>query len=261
MKKLLNIGVWFLLLAYFLLMSGFVSKHQDERICNAVEVIIADSLSHKFISSDEVKELLDKAGVKTLGESITKVNTKKVEQVLLKENLIESCSAYKTVDGKLYVEVYQKTPILKIITQFGGKYYLDNKGDIFATKSKYSPRIIVASGSISIPMNLSKCSNIFEREYYKEAAELRQLFDFVTYIDQSEFWEAQIEQIYRDKNGDWELVPRVGPHLIQMGSLDNFKDKLWKLDILYKEGFSRVGWNEYLYINLKFKDQIVCTKN
>jgi cell division protein FtsQ len=29
----------------------------------------------------------------------------------------------------------------------------------------------------------------------------------------------------------------------------------------YKEGLNKVGWNAYLTINLKYKNQIVCTKN
>lgn len=261
MRKVLQIGSWIVLLVYFLLMTSFVSKRHDERICSAVEVIITDSSSHKFVSSDDVKVLLDKAGIVTLGNPVESINTQLVEQVLLKDDLIEACNAYTTIDGSLFLEIYQKTPVLKILAKNGGTYFLDSSGDIFATSSKYNPHIIIASGNIDIPEKLRTNKNIFDRENYQGCSELRGLYNLITYINQSDFWEAQIEQIYRTKKGEYELVPRVGPHLIQFGSLDDYEEKLWKLDMLYREGFSRVGWNGYLYINLKYKDQIVCTKN
>jgi len=55
-------------------------------------------------------------------------------------------------------------------------------------------------------------------------------------------------------------VPRVGAHMIMLGSLENYRGKLHKLMVLYREGFSRVGWNQYEWINLKYKDQVICTK-
>lgn len=260
MKKAVKIAVWVLFIAYFFVITSFVSKKHSSVICNTIEVIIADSSSHKFIENKDVIQLLEKEGITALGEKLNSINTNKVEKILLKNDLIESCTAYKTVDGKLNIEVYQKTPITKLFTKNTGVVYLDSRGDLFRTSSKYSPHILVLSGNISIPFSLQRHNNIFDKNIRKKAAELQLLFDFATFVNANAFWEAQIEQVYRNKKGEYEIVPRVGPHLITLGELDNFHEKLWKLKILYEEGFSHGGWNNYLNINLKYNDQIVCTK-
>ena len=59
---------------------------------------------------------------------------------------------------------------------------------------------------------------------------------------------------------DFELVPKVGNHKIVFGGIDNLESKFEKLMIFYKKGLSKTGWNEYSEINLKFKNQVVCTK-
>jgi cell division protein FtsQ len=57
-----------------------------------------------------------------------------------------------------------------------------------------------------------------------------------------------------------ELYPRIGKHVIELGSTENFRNKLNRLRIFYQEGLERVGWNKYKTISLAYDDQIVCTK-
>jgi cell division protein FtsQ len=52
----------------------------------------------------------------------------------------------------------------------------------------------------------------------------------------------------------------VGDHLVYLGKLENFEDKLARLKEFYKKGLNRVGWNKYSRINLEFNNQIICTK-
>ena len=69
-----------------------------------------------------------------------------------------------------------------------------------------------------------------------------------------------IVQIYVDEKNNVELIPRVGNHNIILGDASDLENKLEKLMIFYKKGLSKTGWNEYSTINLKYKNQIVCTK-
>jgi cell division protein FtsQ len=67
-------------------------------------------------------------------------------------------------------------------------------------------------------------------------------------------------QIYRSQKGEYELIPRVGAHQIILGTLDDFETKLENLQLLYQQGFKQHGWNQYEKINLKYSNQIICTK-
>ena len=57
-----------------------------------------------------------------------------------------------------------------------------------------------------------------------------------------------------------ELVPRVGNHIIYLGKLEHFEDKLKRLKTFYEKGLNQVGWNKYSRISLEFGNQIICTK-
>jgi hypothetical protein len=38
------------------------------------------------------------------------------------------------------------------------------------------------------------------------------------------------------------------------------EEELIKLRYLYKEAFSRNGWDNYSFVDLRFRHQVVCTK-
>ncbi|MCG8701962.1 MAG: hypothetical protein MI922_28160 [Bacteroidales bacterium] len=260
MKKTLKISVWLFLLVYLIGMSAFVSKKHNLKICNKVNVIIADSVSQKFIDKKDIIKFFENRGQLVLGEKINSVNTMSLETTLLENNLIESCSAYYTVDGKLHIEVFQKCPIARIIDKNNNNYYIDKKGDIFQAVTRSSPHVVVVSGNIKVPKGSGNTMNIFQVKKNGFISEWHELYHMISFVNQNPFWRAQIEQVYKTKKGEYELVPRIGPHIITLGDLSDYEHKFWKLKTLYEEGLNRKGWNQYLYINLKYKDQVVCTK-
>ena len=67
-------------------------------------------------------------------------------------------------------------------------------------------------------------------------------------------------QIHAENNGDLILIPRVGYQQIVLGKPIDIADKFSKLKLLYEKGILEKGWNNYSHINLKFKNQIICTK-
>lgn len=89
---------------------------------------------------------------------------------------------------------------------------------------------------------------------------LKEIYIFAQYLNNNEFWDAQIDQIIVDKDQDIKLVTRVGGHLINIGSFDNIDTKLKRLFVFYKEGLNQFGWNKYSSINLKFDNQVVCVE-
>jgi cell division protein FtsQ len=90
------------------------------------------------------------------------------------------------------------------------------------------------------------------------------LLPFGNYIQDNAFWDSQIEQIHviRDKNNRLivQLVPRVGEHIVNMGTIDNFEKKLKRLKTFYKKAIGTVGWNKYETIDIQYDNQIICTK-
>jgi cell division protein FtsQ len=169
------------------------------------------------------------------------VNTHRIETELLKNEMIAGVEAYKTPSGMIKLEVKQKMPILRVISA-GGNFYVDSKGSTMPVSRRYAAYVPVASGSVE-----------------KELA-TTDLYDFALFLQKNEFWNNQIEQIYVHLNKEVVLIPRVGEHRILLGTLDDFREKLTNLQLFYEQAIPKVGWEKYSIINLKFKDQIVCTK-
>ena len=89
---------------------------------------------------------------------------------------------------------------------------------------------------------------------------LRDIYYLVDYINDDSFWSAQIDQIFVDKDDKIDLIPRVGNHVIHLGTAENYEGKLRNLKAFYDKVLPEIGWNKYSKINLEFKDQIVCKK-
>jgi cell division protein FtsQ len=89
---------------------------------------------------------------------------------------------------------------------------------------------------------------------------LKDIYYLVEYINDDSFWSAQIDQIYVNNDDQIDLIPRVGSHIIHLGTTENLEGKLRNLLTFYDKVLPEVGWNKYSVINLEYKDQIVCKK-
>jgi cell division protein FtsQ len=89
---------------------------------------------------------------------------------------------------------------------------------------------------------------------------MNNLYKLSTFITNNKFLKAQIEQIFVEPDGDFDLIPRVGDHTIIFGDADNMDDKFDRLFVFYRNGLSKIGWTRYNIINIKYKNQVVCSK-
>ncbi|MCB9017945.1 MAG: cell division protein FtsQ [Prevotellaceae bacterium] len=240
-KKWVKISIICAILGYLVFSIFAFSFRSKNQVCKAVLVEISDSSSLRFITKRNVVSLLDRSGINPVGGTMKDIRTDQIEMVLEKQPRIKQAECYKTPDGKIKVVVKQREPILRIMNN-GHGYYVDSEGKTMPISSDFTAYVPVASGAIS------------------EKFAKNELYDFALFLKRNKFWDAQIEQIYVDYNEEVELVPRVGDHIIALGKLDSYEYKLEKLMSVYKDGFSRTGWNKYRRVDLRYENQVVCTK-
>jgi cell division protein FtsQ len=107
---------------------------------------------------------------------------------------------------------------------------------------------------------------------------LSKLANFVGFIGASDFWSAQIVQINvkgESERGDFsgtgsstawrepqlELIPRAGDHVVLLGELDGTEGaRLENLRLFYRQGLWYEGWDAFTGIDIRYRNQIVCTK-
>jgi len=141
----------------------------------------------------------------------------------------------------LIVSVLQRTPVFRVVGK-SGSFYVDSLGKKIEMTPERTEKMIIVTG------------------FLKNSADIEKILPFIMYINKDDFWKSQIQQIYRSENGEIKIIPLIGNQIIEFGDVENYRRKLRNLKALYEQGFSKTGWQKYSKINLKFKDQIVCTK-
>ncbi len=264
MKKLKNILFLVLVPFYLVVVIGFISDKEKLEHVTAVKIRIADSTDNQFIHSAEIRKMLDRQKMQLSGVSASAVDLEGIERSLMSHQIISEAEAYITEPGVLHVDIHQKSPFVRIYNKYGQGYYLDEEGNIVPFSSNFSPYVLVINGNISEPFRVSQALNIFQYQHDSLPAPQLTIYDaftLATFIHEDKFWNAQIEQVYVNSKYEFELIPRVGSQVIELGGVDNLEEKFDNLKLLYTKGFNKIGWNLYQRISLKYKNQVVCTKN
>jgi cell division protein FtsQ len=259
MNKIVQISIWVIVISGIIVLLGFVNKSQQQLVFDKPIVKIDYETENRFVDEQDIlSQILHKEDTGKL--LLNRFNVMELEEKLNRNNSIKDVQVYKTINGELMVNVTQRRPIVRVFSN-NKSYYIDEDGNLMPLSDKYTARLLVVSGELNEPYwkrNLYNYNNLNDSIVDKTL--LDDVYKIAKYIDQSEFFKAQIEQVYVNKELDFELVPKVGNHKIVFGGVDNLESKFEKLMIFYKKGLSKTGWNEYSEINLKYKNQVVCTK-
>lgn len=268
MKQKLKIiafyAMWVVLVSGLLLAMGFVNKEQDQMRCTALDVKVDQSDDLYFLDKLDVTQLIHDRGDSIVGQPRYSVNVPEIEKALNSHADIANAEVYLGINGELKVEVKQRKPVLRVINADGESYYLDDAGKPMPLSDKYTAKVLVANGNFLEPYSKRYTYSVFDiakDSLFRSSSMLDDLFSMAMYINANDFWKAQVQQIYVNKDRELELVPTVGNQKIVFGDTSAMEEKFNKLMTFYQEGLNITGWwDKYAVINLKFKNQIVCTK-
>lgn len=241
MKTAFKIFLLLAIASYLVVAVWKFASQAEDRICEGVNVEILDSIADGFITESFIRSLLTRNNISPEGMRISEINLEQIEELMLGESHIERANCFYNAAGVLCIKVVPQRPVLHVISQNGDDYYLSSTGLTMPT-ANFNVNLCVATGRIS-----------------KQFASER-LLEMALFIHDNLFWREQIEQIHVLSPERIELYPRVGQHVIELGSIDGFQEKLDRLRIFYRKGLERVGWNKYSTISLAYDGQIVCTK-
>jgi cell division protein FtsQ len=251
--KILKIAMWFIIIAGIMVLVGFINAEHRKTTCKEIEITIDYQDGEPLITADKIRNRIRPDTL--IGKKLSEIDIVKIEKKINAIPLLTKADVYTTLTGNLNIHAKQCRPIVRVYTSSSQSYYIDQNGDVFPESPGYPSRVLIASGNIHI-----KYSDTLNVLNTKEKSVLNDLYRLSDYIYNDPFLKAQIEQIYVTQKRDFELVPKVGRHLIVLGGVENMKEKFEKLMIFYEEGLNKTGWNKYSVINLKFENQVVCSK-
>ncbi len=251
LKKIITATVWLLLGAGVVVLLAAAISKKDTQVLTRLEITIKGVQNHYFINKQDVKEILEKVNKKPLDHAMVgKLDLVSMEKLLKKEKWIKNAEIFIDNNNVLQVKVTEREPVARVFTISGASFYLDSSLMRLPLGEKFSARLPVFTSFPTDVIILSKADSIL----------LRNIKVMSEFIEQDEFWMAQIDQIDITPNGFFELIPKVGNQVIRFGDMQNYEEKFNNLMAFYKQVQIKAGWNKYSFLDVQYKNQVVAVK-
>ena len=245
--RIIKISGYFLLVIFVITTLSFTVNRSKNVTCRDIQIKFVENEVIK-ISTDEIIRLVKSSDAQLLGKKINEIHTEKIERSIESHEAILNAEVYTIVakdstayKGIVAVKVKHREPVVRIMSS-SGSYFLDKYAGKIPVSSNYTANVYVATGH-------------FTEKYAKE-----KLLPLILFIEKDEFWNAQIEQIHIENDGNVLITPLIGNHIIELGKVDDYELKLRNMKAFYKQVFANNNWNKYKLVSLKYRNQIVAKK-
>ncbi len=242
MKLFLKILLVTLLIGYLSASLFLFGKDDRQARCSHFFITVTDSTQHSLIQADDLRRYIDEAGLSPIGKSCQLINTEEIERHVRRIDLLRDVQCYHKRNGDVYLQVAQRHPVMRVITDENKSYYLDQDGTSIALDTLYTDYLPLVLGCVD------------------DTLSARDLLPMVQYIASHPFWSAQVEHIYISPQHEINIIPRIGNHTLILGDASQYENKLQRILALYKQVMPRIGWETYDTISVKYNDQVLCTR-
>jgi cell division protein FtsQ len=243
-----------------LLALGFVERTADRAPITEIRIDVSGGEGVHFIDERTVRrEVLDQGGA-VMGAPTHTVDVTYIEDRLRSIPCIAAAEVYHTMDGVLHVQVDQRVPIVRVYNGNGSSFYVDREGWVMPTDPDYTARVLVVTGHVNERGAEAGVYSVYANDSIQQGSLMDDIHRLARYIAQDPFWIAMIDQVIVTSDNEFELIPRVGAQRILIGDGTALDQRFKKLRIFYEKGIPRSDWRRYARIDLRYADQIVCTK-
>ncbi|MFM9944119.1 MAG: cell division protein FtsQ/DivIB [Bacteroidia bacterium] len=244
MSRKVNIKKLLLLILIPVVIIGlyyFATRDKDNVECKEVEINFNYKTEKPLLTEADIYKYLElPEGKKSLiGKYAANLKMNEMEQKLLKKSVIKKAEIYMSMGGKMKFDITLRHPILRVIPNVKAPYYICDDRVKIPLSSNFTPDLIPATGFMNDKID-------------------RKLYYIVGFVNNNSFWKEQIQQFFVSENQDISFIPFTGVHEVILGDTSNLDEKFKKLEVFYKKGLSKIGWDKYKSINLKFKGQVIC---
>jgi cell division protein FtsQ len=183
----------------------------------------------------------------TLGFSPTEIPMKRLsvaqwEEVLHKLDYVRRADIYVDGNRELNIIIQQRKPIMRAIEN-GKSFFLDRTGSFLPHTTAYSPRLPILRGH---------WPSQAENEKWRS-----ELNDVLSFFDGHEYERRLIDQIYRNTDGTYTMIPVLGHLKIHFGTWTSAEDKFTRLQHFFDEVLPEKGWTQYESIDVSYGDQVI----
>ena len=233
-----NIRLILMFILVIFLFSFTSNRNANRKLSKSVVFFVGNT--DPFVRPETVNKLLIEN--KKDASSIRKVNLdlNKLETSLDAQEMIEKSDVFVSIDGVLKAVVKQKTPIARVFDN-NGSFYIDYKGNRMPLSTNFTARVPLVSGGIN-KKNNEDLSGL-----------LRLIYD-------DAFLKKNIIGIQIMPNGSLKMLNRNFDYQIDFGRMINVERKFKNYKAFFQKAVLDSSLYKYKKIDLRFTEQVVCTK-
>ena len=263
-RKILVIVLWIIGLSGLLASLAFATGKEKNVVAENLYVSVNNTEVNTFIDEEDVKEFFKDRNDSILNTSLKNIDVNGLEKALNSHPAVENADIAVDVNGDVTIDVTQRTPLVRVMNMDGESYYIDDKSKLMPLSDKYTARVLIATGYIIEPFASRYqflVNDIAKHEVFSKVSVLDDIYSISAFIAKDSVLASLIHQINVTPDKELELYPSIGNHKIIFGEAKDFQEKFDKLKLFYTDGLNKTdGWNKYSTINIKYKNQVVCTK-
>jgi cell division protein FtsQ len=219
--------------------------------CTDVVISFKNKDGALYTGKTAISKMLNERGLSVLkGKAVKNFDLKAMEEKLEKDPWIKNAELFFDNKRVLRVNIEENEPIARVFTIKGNTFYLDSSLQRLPLNERHTPRLPVFTG--------------FPTERYpwkgKDSVLMSEVKQMALFLDNDPFWMAQIDQCDINAQRNFELIPKIGDHLIIFGDGKNIPERFRKLNLFYQQVLAKTGFNTYKDINVQFEGQVVATK-
>lgn len=228
-------------LAAIIIAGVWANSQASNAKCTKLEVNIINSDSSVFVTRENIMQELIKLHIDPVGERMSRINTKQIEQRLSQSEYLENVECVIVNNHTLLIQATQLVPVMRI---FDGNrsYYVNSRGKRMSTTARYHVDVPVVKGHFTNEFPPSR------------------LLPLINYVENDETLNSLVTMYsVRDSNNIF-IVPCITGHVVNIGAPNNLDNKFAKLREFYAKVMPQKGWNYYDTISVKFSHQVVATR-
>ena len=246
-RRILFITLWVVIGAGMVTLLAAAMRRQKNDRCRDYSINIKGAKNNLFVDANDILKILKTgANGKIKGQTISSINLRKLEQKLEESVWVKDAELYFDNNNELHITVTEREPVARVFNTAGKSFYVDKDINRMPLSDKLTAKVPVFTGFPERKTIMKKDSLLL-----KDISEISQV------ILNDPFWMAQVSQIDITKDGQMEMIPTVGNHLIKLGNGEEIEKKLYRLYVFYKNVLSKTGFEAYKVIDVQYEGQVV----
>ena len=217
----------------------FSSIKSDSKLITGVSINFTGS-NNLFISKEKVDNLLIQNNEYIGCVSKDVLDLKALELKISSNEMIEKSEAYINIDGELVIDVKQRKPYARVISN--SSYYIDSNAKKMPLSFDHSARVLLVYG-------------------LKNESKIDKVFKLIKAIWDDEFLSFYVTDILVDIDNQISLQIRNSDFEILVGDLNNLDQKMKNFKAFYQKAYKDGILKNYKKVNLQYNNQVICTKN